>query len=248
MFNWPKRLFSSVLDRIAERVKRKLFAEPSFVTVFGAKALEPFDVRRFAQLKTAEEAGDFYNRHLYGAEFYDHYLDHIRAMAKKATAYDGAFLEFGVATGTSIKVIQESCGKSVTGFDSFEGLPEDWRSGVMRGAFAMEVPKLPPEISLKIGRIETTLPAFLETMSEKTISFIHIDTDLYAPARLILSRCAPFMYRTVIVFDEFFNYPGWKDHEHKAFTEFQQDQSDTFEFKYLGLGGLTAVSVLVTRK
>ena len=26
--------------------------------------------------------------------------------------------------------------------------------------------------------------------------------------------------RTIIVFDEFFNYPGWQEHEYKVFMEF----------------------------
>jgi hypothetical protein len=77
---------------------------------------------------------------------------------------------------------------------------------------------------------------------------LHIDTDLYTPpAGFILTACKPRMLRTIIVFDEFFNYPGWEDHEYKAFTEFLRDSPD-FNVKYLGLGGTTAVSVLLERR
>jgi hypothetical protein len=34
------------------------------------------------------------------------------------------------------------------------------------------------------------------------------------------------------VFDEYFNYPNWMKHEHRAFTEFQ-DRSGK-RFKYVG--------------
>jgi hypothetical protein len=37
---------------------------------------------------------------------------------------------------------------------------------------------------------------------------------------------------SVIVFDEFFNYPGWKQHEFKAFMEFVEN-SDR-KFNYIG--------------
>jgi hypothetical protein len=29
---------------------------------------------------------------------------------------------------------------------------------------------------------------------------------------------------TVILFDEYFNYPGWRDHEHRAFTELVEER------------------------
>jgi len=53
--------------------------------------------------------------------------------------------------------------------------------------------------------IENTLPVLLAEMTPAQIRFIHIDTDLYEPAKLILDTCAPLMHDTIIVFDEFFN-------------------------------------------
>ena len=37
---------------------------------------------------------------------------------------------------------------------------------------------------------------------------------------------------TVIVFDEYFNYPGWQEHEHKAFQEFVKEFR--VDYKFLG--------------
>jgi hypothetical protein len=39
------------------------------------------------------------------------------------------WLEFGVATGTTINYISRFTNDKVYGFDSFEGLPENWREG-----------------------------------------------------------------------------------------------------------------------
>jgi hypothetical protein len=248
-----KHFATQLLRRLAGLVsadlESRLFTHPRFVNIVNTKSLESFDIRKFAQIQVALESADFYNRYLYNAEYYDSYLEHLKVMASRAAkSGQGVFLEFGVATGTTIKIIAEASGKPVFGFDSFQGLPEDWRYGVKRGAFAGEIPEVPKGVELKIGLIEKTLPLFLKSMQKQEISFIHIDTDLYAPAKLILSLCKPYMSKTIIVFDEFLNYPGWRDHEYKAFAEFQSENAGVFDVKYLGLGGSVAVSVFVECK
>jgi hypothetical protein len=37
---------------------------------------------------------------------------------------------------------------------------------------------------------------------------------------------------TVVLFDEYFNFPGWQEHEHRAWTEFVAETG--LEFEYLG--------------
>ena len=52
------------------------------------------------------------------------------------------------------------------------------------------------------------------------IAFVHIDCDLYSSTKtifdLLTDRLIP---GTIIVFDEYFNYPNWENHEFKAFQE-----------------------------
>ena len=52
------------------------------------------------------------------------------------------------------------------------------------------------------------------------LSLVHIDCDLYSSTKTIFAnlkdRIVP---GTVIVFDEYWNYPGWRDHEFRAFEE-----------------------------
>jgi hypothetical protein len=46
----------------------------------------------------------------------------------------GMILEFGVASGLTLTAIANASGRNVIGFDSFKGLPRDWRTGVQEGA------------------------------------------------------------------------------------------------------------------
>ena len=57
--------------------------------------------------------------------------------------------------------------------------------------------------------------------SKEKIAFAHIDCDLYESTKTIFSLIAERIQPgTVLVFDEYFNYPSWRDHEFKAFQEF----------------------------
>src|ERR1700752_2086506 len=60
----------------------------------------------------------------------------------------GTALEFGVGTGTSLRIIAQTM--PVIGFDSFQGLPENWRDEFTKGAFACPYP-LVHNAMLRIG-------------------------------------------------------------------------------------------------
>ncbi|TXJ54800.1 hypothetical protein EPJ67_11080 [Brachyspira aalborgi] len=87
-----------------------------------------------------------------------------------------------------------------------------------------------------------TLPKFLEEYKEKA-AFIHIDCDLYSSTKTIFDniydRIVP---NTVIQFDEYYNYPGWRNHEFKAFQEFCKKYS--VEYEYIGIS-LYQVAVVI---
>ena len=55
----------------------------------------------------------------------------------------------------------------------------------------------------------------------RAAAFVHIDCDIYSSTRDIFRALAPrIVVGTVLVFDEYFNYPDWQQHEFKAFQEF----------------------------
>lgn len=141
-------------------------------------------------------------------------------------------LEFGVATGTTLTLIasKRDDGK-VFGFDSFQGLPEDWLPGVAAGAFARDNLPDVPGTELVIGLFDQTLPEFLNTHQDP-VDFLHVDCDLYSSARTVLEHVVPRMEPGgVIVFDEFFNYPGWQRHEYRAWTEYVESAGLAFDYE-----------------
>ena len=62
---------------------------------------------------------------------------------------------------------------------------------------------------------------------------MYIDCDLYSSTITILENFhSRIKTGTIIVFDEYFNYPEWQEGEYKAFTEYIE-RSD-FSFEYIG--------------
>ncbi|RBY89850.1 class I SAM-dependent methyltransferase [Blastococcus sp. TF02A-26] len=163
------------------------------------------------------------------------YFDKADTLAAglKAADVEGLFLEFGVYSGTTLQqIVGAAPPGSVFGFDSFQGLPEDWRTAFVAGTFAMtELPEV-PGAELVVGWFDETLPGFLAEHPEPA-AFVHLDADLYSSTKIVLdaleSRLRP---GTVLVFDEYFNFPDWEAHEHRAWTEFVERTGITFE--YLG--------------
>ena len=79
------------------------------------------------------------------------------------------------------------------------------------------------------GFVEETLEPFMKTKPSENISFIHIDTDTYSPAKTILSLLKPVMKKgSVVLFDELCGYPNWRSHEYRALKEVFSD--DEYEF------------------
>jgi len=187
------------------------------------------------QLRARSESADFVQKEMPEAQIFRTHRDIIRFAVKNAPE-DGLFLEFGVATGNTLAEIASTVpkGKTVFGFDSFDGLPEDWSGHVETGeAFKQkELPTVPANVKLIPGLFNETLPTFtLE--NREPISFVHIDCDLYSSTATILKNIGSrFQSGTMILFDEYFNYPSWKLHEHKAWVEFCQNSGT--KFKYVG--------------
>jgi hypothetical protein len=190
------------------------------------------DVLTAADWEAMNSSAAFFRSELSDAVAHFHKHDTLRAALAQAPR-EGLFLEFGVASGSTLRVITDAApAGSVHGFDCFEGLPEHWRSGFTVGMFATaELPDV-PGAELVVGLFDQTLPDFLE-QHDAPVAFLHLDADLYSSTRTVLQALAPRMVPgTVIVFDEYFNFPGWEAHEHRAWTEFIQETG--LQFEYLG--------------
>lgn len=135
----------------------------------------------------------------------------------------GLFLEFGVDTGGTINQIARLAPKrKVFGFDSFEGLPEDWGgTSLLQGRFDRQgkKPKVPRNVTLVKGWFDETIPKW-KLEHEDHISLCHVDCDLYSSTATIFQELEErFCDGTIILFDEYFGYSDWRNGEHKAFLE-----------------------------
>jgi predicted O-methyltransferase YrrM len=146
----------------------------------------------------------------------------------------GHFLEFGVFRGGTIRYIANARPDiTVHGFDSFEGLPEQWAGYTLdKGAYgrAGTLAKVPTNVQLHKGWFDSTLPEWTK-MNEGAVSFVHIDCDLYSSTKTIFEQLAPRMVDgTIIVFDDYFGYPNWKSHGFKAFQEFADKSGAAYTY------------------
>ena len=157
----------------------------------------------------------------------------LLAYAVANTSIDGLFCEFGVYSGKTINLIaQNKPEKTIYGFDSFEGLPQDWRSGFEKGYFNVDgsLPEVAGNVTLIKGWFDETLPVFIQD-KEENCAFIHVDCDLYSSTKTIFNNLGDkIVSGTIIVFDEYFNYPGWQEHEYKAFKEFIEYKQLSYEY------------------
>ena len=192
------------------------------------------DLAYAVDLEATASTAEFILEHLRVAETFGHPHDTLRH-ALGLIEIPGMALEFGVASGTTLRIVAEAFTEregTVAGFDVFSGLPETWRTGFPVGEFAQEsIPEV-PGAQLIPGLFEDTLPSFLNDESGP-VAFLHLDADLYSSTKTVLDllgdRLVP---GSIVVFDEFFNYPGWQQHEYRAWTEFVTRTGISFE--YLG--------------
>ena len=166
----------------------------------------------------------------------------------------GHNLEFGVFNGETINYMAKlRPDLKFTGFDSFEGLPEDMDTGekiVSATAFDRggEPPEVEDNVELVKGWFDDTIPAWKESATNanqpfagETISFLNLDADIYSSTKIVLN-CINYMIvpGTIIRFDELscwryvFNeasprnvqrvfYTNWKAHEWKAMNEWLEN-------------------------
>jgi predicted O-methyltransferase YrrM len=146
----------------------------------------------------------------------------------------GNVVELGVFKGGTIRFIARHLppDRPIHGFDTFQGLPTRWTGNTDMFQAGGVPPKVPPNVVLHVGLFTDTLPGWLEQHPEP-ISFLHVDCDLYESTKPALECLAPRIREgTVLVFDEYFNYPGWQAHEFRAFQEF----IESYDVKYTYLG------------
>lgn len=157
---------------------------------------------------------------------------HDRAIDK--TTLKGLVLEFGVFKGASINHLARRVpDRQIFGFDSFEGLPGPWVFRERAFTNIEGLPQVERNVTLIKGWFNETLPMFLQEHADEQCALVHVDSDLYESAVTILNLMKDrFRPGTVIIFDEYMNYPGWKNGEFRAWNEFVEETG--LEYEYIG--------------
>src|ERR1700730_1859622 len=151
-------------------------------------------------------------------EFYRHVHDVVCG----GTAID--FSEFGVCEGKGIEFwskINRDPQSRFIGFDSFEGLPEDWTRHYPKGALSTGgwVPEIEDErVSFVKGWFQNTLPGFLDGFTPRSRLVVHNDSDLYSSTLFTLVSLHRLLVPpAVIIFDEY----TVATHEFRAFSDYR---------------------------
>ena len=171
----------------------------------------------------------------------------IKKAISNDTGLNKTYIEFGVFSGSSVNFFSKYLNhKEIYGFDSFEGLKEDWAgTSVVKGTFDLKkkIPKLRNNVVPIVGWIDQTLPVFLNEKKPK-INFMHIDVDTYETSKIILELTKDFLEKgAIIVFDELYNFSGWDMGEYKALKEVFNEN----KFKFISFaknGQQAAIQIL----
>ena len=205
---------------------------------------ESYDVLHFARINAAASSARYYEKNALKARFFGsgyelltYCVSECRAHAQAISAEGKSplFLEFGVHRGGTINHLASLLPEeTISGFDVFTGLPEDWRTGFTKGLFAVsKLPEVRSNVELVTGLFSESLPPFLATRPNAKVALLHVDCDLYSSTVDIFNHLSPLLVPgTIVCFDEYWNYPGWEMHEFKAWQEWVNKRRVTYE--YLG--------------
>jgi hypothetical protein len=168
---------------------------------------------------------------------------------------DGLLLDLGVWLGWSTRLISDASGRQVYGFDTFEGLVEDWQIDdqmlLKQGTFSLSEPLaqrtmrdtgvslddgIPAALGRKVrfvkGSTYDTLAPFLADRPDAPISLFHMDLDTYESCLHALETCRDhFVEGSILVFDEYLVTNA----EMLAFFEFQSKYELEWQYRAWGL-------------
>lgn len=170
-----------------------------------------------------------------GTRFFGNATDTL-TYALDSVTLSGMYLEFGVNYGGSIRFIASKTDHVVNGFDSFEGIPEDW-GNEKKGSYSTygQLPEVPRNVVLHQGWFSDTLPVFMEE-NDENLAFANIDCDLYSSTKDVFDILGDRVKKdSVLIFDEYLMVEDWKDHEFRAFQEFVADRKLRYEYLAFGL-------------
>lgn len=197
------------------------------------------DVYKVVHRRAVHASADFVEQHVHEAQLFPR-REQLWDFVLSLPPGNGLYAEFGVHTGWSINYLARQLARrdiTIYGFDSFQGLKENWRgTHFTRGHFDLggKPPCVEPNVTLVKGWFDKTLPGFLAA-NLGLFAFVHFDADTYESARLVLSLIGERLQAgAILVFDEYLGFPNWRNGEFRAWQEFATTRG--LEFRYLAFG------------
>jgi len=136
------------------------------------------------------------------------------------------YMEFGVAAAHSFKwwlAKNNHPASEFHGFDTFEGLPEDWGRHFKKGDMSAALPDIADKrAGFYKGIFQDTVHGFIEHNTEALATkpkVIHMDADLFSSTIFVLSQLHPYLKKGDIIFFDEFNVAN---HEYQAFRIFTE--------------------------
>jgi Methyltransferase domain len=151
-------------------------------------------------------------------------------MAQRVRDRNVLYLEFGVYQGESMRYWSRAlCNPEshLHGFDSFEGLPEDFDGHLVKGYFSTRgvVPQIDdPRVRFFKGWFEELLPTY--TPPDHDVLVVNMDADLYSSTATAFRFLGRWIRPgSLLYFDEMSRI----EHEPKAFIEFARGSGRRFK-------------------
>jgi hypothetical protein len=142
------------------------------------------------------------------------------------------YLEFGVWKGASIDTwrrLNKHPDSRFVGFDTFEGLPEDWNPDHPKGTFSTQgqIPEIDdPRVSFVKGLFQDTLRQFLALTRLSNRLVINVDCDIYSATLFVLGTLDKYFEpRAIIIFDDFYSM----NDEFAAFVDYDRSFGRTWQ-------------------
>jgi hypothetical protein len=147
------------------------------------------------------------------------------AVARQVRDEKVLYLEFGVFQGASMRYWSKALlnpASMLHGFDSFEGLPEDFcvGGGYTKGRFSTggSIPDIDDHrVRFFKGWFDQVLPTYEVPPHDRLV--INIDADLYSSTITVLNHLRPWIKQGTFIYFDDLSRP---EHEAKAFDEFIQ--------------------------
>jgi hypothetical protein len=207
-----------------------------------------FSVMDLVKQNAVQDSAEYAIKNFSEAMQFDRRSDLWIYCLNRTPPHGGIIAEFGVWKGESINFFAKNCLEArVYGFDSFEGLEEDWYGFILpKGSFSTngKIPKCESNVKLIKGLFEETLPNFVNELNQEQIMILHMDADTYKPTKYVLELLIKNLNRgSIIIFDEYFGYSNWRLHEFRALQEIVRDFS--VRYRYIGYTNMqVAIEIL----